>query len=235
LTCTYDLLPTTADQVYGGVNVEYRDADLAIRLTKNLILVYNNSVAAAYYHSTCGGTTANIEDVWKNKPALAYLRSESDKDSLGNAYCSSSKYFKWEELWTKDKFSLNICQGLKAVEPKGLFKGPVKDVHVNATFGCGRVRECTITGSDWRYDCGGDIIRTIFRRPVTGSPILRSSNFMIISNDSKGIRMQGCGYGHGVGMCQSGAIARARTGQKFETILSAYYRGIVICSAVFPQ
>lgn len=235
LTCTYDLLSTTADQVYGGVNVEYRDADLAIRLTKNLILVYNNTVAVAYYHSTCGGTTANIEDVWRNKPALAYLRSESDKDSLGNAYCSSSKYYKWEEFWTKEKFFLCICQGFKAVEPKGLFKGPIKGVDVDATFGCGRVRKCTITGSDWRYDCGGDITRTVFRRPVAGSPILRSSNFMIINNDSKGIRMQGSGYGHGVGMCQTGAIARARSGQKFETILSAYYRGIVICSAVFPQ
>lgn len=235
LTSTYDLYPTTADQVYGGVNVEYRDADLAIRLTKNLILVYNNSVAVAYYHSTCGGTTANIEDVWKNKPPLPYLRSESDRDSQGNAYCSNSKYFKWEELWTKDKFASNICLGLKAVEPKVQFKGPVENVHVNATFGCGRVRECTITGSNWKYDCGGDIIRTVFRRPVTGNPILRSANFMITSSDSKGIRMQGSGYGHGVGMCQSGAIGRARSGQNFESILSAYYRGIKICSAVFLQ
>jgi stage II sporulation protein D len=235
LTSAYDLYPTTADQVYGGVNVEYRDADLAVRLTKNLILVYNNSVAVAYYHSTCGGTTANIEDVWKNKPALPYLRSESDKDSLGYAYCSNSKYFKWEELWTKDKFASNICLGLKAVEPKTQFKGPIKKVHVNATFNCGRVRECTITGSNWKYDCGGDIIRTVFRRPVTGNPILRSSNFMIVSNDSKGVRIQGSGYGHGVGMCQMGAIARARSGQRFESILGAYYRGIVICSAVFLQ
>lgn len=235
LTCSYDLLPTTADQVYGGVNAEYRDADLAIRLTKNLILVYNNSIAIAYYHSTCGGMTANIEDVWKKKPALPYLRSESDLDSFGNAYCSNSKYFKWEELWTKDKFSLCICQGLKAVEPKGQFKGPIKNVRIGALFNCGRVRECTITGSSWKYDCGGDIIRTVFRRPAAGNPILRSSNFTIIKNDSKGIRMQGSGYGHGVGMCQSGVISRARSGQKFETILSAYYRGIVICSAVFLQ
>jgi stage II sporulation protein D len=235
LGCSYDLYPTTADQVYGGANVEYRESDLAVRLTKNLIMVYNNSVATAYYHSTCGGTTANIEDVWKNKPALAYLRSESDRDSLGNAYCTRSKYFKWEEFWTKDQLSLNVNQGIKAIQPKSLFRGPIRDLHIGATFVCGRVRECTITGLNWKYNCGGDIIRTIFRRPVAGNPILRSSNFVIAENNSKGVKITGSGFGHGVGMCQTGAIYRAQNGQKFETILGAYYRGIVICSAVFSQ
>ena len=235
LGCSYDLHPTTADQVYGGVNAEYRESDLAVRLTKNLIMVYNNTVATAYYHSTCGGTTANIEDVWKNKPALAYLRSESDRDSLGNSYCTKSKYFKWEELWTKDQFSLNVNHGIKVIQPKSLFRGPIRDIRVGATFVCGRVRECTITGPNGKYDCGGDLIRSIIRRPVAGNPILRSSNFVIAENNSKGVKITGSGFGHGVGMCQTGAISRAQNGQKFETILGAYYRGIVICSAVFPQ
>lgn len=228
----FDLYPTTADQVYGGANVEYREADLAIRLTKNLVLVYNDSIARAYYHSTCAGRTANIEDVWSNKPALPYLRSVSDLDSSGAAYCRGSKQFKWEESWTREKFSQYVDKGLKVLDPRRDFRGLVKDLRVTSTFDCGRVRSCRITSDNWTYECGGDIIRSVFRRPLAGDPILRSAKFTV-THGSGMIRLSGTGYGHGVGMCQCGAIARANSGQSFETILKAYYKGIVICTATF--
>ncbi len=230
----FDLYSTTADQVYGGANVEYREADLAVRLTKNLVLVYNDRIARAYYHSTCGGRTANIEDVWNNKPALPYLRSVSDFDSSGAAYCRGSKQFKWEERWTREKISQYVDKGLKILDPKRDFRGLVKDIRITSTFDCGRVRSCRISADKWTYECGGDIIRSVFRRPLAGDPILRSAKFSVTYRLGM-IRLSGTGYGHGVGMCQCGTIARANCGQSFETILKAYYKGIVICTAAFPD
>lgn len=231
----FDLFSTTADQVYGGAKVEYREADLAIRLTKNLILIYNDSIARAYYHSTCGGQTANIEDVWPNKkPPQPYLHSESDRDPAGVPYCVNSKFFKWEEVWTKGMFSQCVCQSLRRIDLRGNYSGLISGMRIMEMFDCGRVKECKIYGRGWTYDCGGDLIRTIFRRPLAGEPILRSANFTISDFDANRVRISGTGYGHGVGMCQTGAIARARRGQTYEAILRAYYRGIVIHTAIQP-
>lgn len=230
---SFDLVPTTADQVYGGANVEYRAADLAIRLTKNLILVYNDSIVNAYYHSTCGGQTANVEDVWSNKPAYSYLRTMSDLDSSGRAYCKSSRFFRWEEVWTKDRASSSILHGLHAISPDKKFRGQISDITIVSNFSCGRVKACSIKGSGWSYDCGGDIIRSVITRPANGYPLLRSANFKVEYCNKDGLKISGSGYGHGVGMCQVGAIGRAVTGQSFETILKSYYKGVVICTAFF--
>jgi stage II sporulation protein D len=231
ISAPFDLYSTVADQVYGGFKPEYHDADIAIRLTKGLILVYGDSIARAYYHSTCGGFTANIEDVWKNKPALEYLRSENDKDSSGRAYCADSKSFRWEERWPKDVLNKIVIASLNAIEGKQKYKLPINKFEITGNYSCGRIRELVISGSNWKYSAVGDQVRFILRRSQSGNPILKSANFVITSNTAKEVKVSGVGYGHGVGMCQTGAIARAKAGQTFEQILAAYYRGIVICTA----
>jgi stage II sporulation protein D len=231
ISAPFDLYATVADQVYGGFKPEYHDADIAIRLTKGLILVYNDSIARAYYHSTCGGFTANIEDVWKNKPALEYLRSEIDKDSTGRAWCTDSKSFRWEERWSKDSFNRIVIASLNNIEGTQQYKLPINRFDITGNYSCGRIRELVISGTNWKYTAIGDQVRFILRRSQSGNPILKSANFVITSNTAKEVKVSGVGYGHGVGMCQTGAIARAKAGQAFEQILRAYYRGIVICTA----
>ena len=65
-------------------------------------------------------------------------------------------------------------------------------------------------------------------RGTTGYPILRSSNFKVVATDRATIMLRGKGYGHGVGMCQMGAVGRAQAGQNFATILKSYYTGVSI-------
>lgn len=228
----FDMYPTTADQVYGGFKPEYHDADLAVRLTKDLVLICNDSIVQAYYHSTCGGTTANVEDVWKNRGVIEYLRSESDKDINGRPYCADSKSLKWEETWTKEQFGKIVTNAIRQADTKHQYKPPVKDVQIKEIYGCGRIKMCIISGSGWKYECGGDPVRSVLKRPVAGNPILKSANFNIVNNTGIGVTICGTGHGHGVGMCQTGAIGRARSGQTFDQILRAYYRGIVIRTAV---
>ncbi len=223
----YDMVATVADQVYGGVSAEYREADRAIKATAGLILTYGDSIILAYYHSTCGGTTANVEEVW-DKAARPYLRSVSDLDGSGRAWCRSSAYFTWEESWPWKQFSGIVISFLRKVFPQRTFRGVVNSVNVNKRYSCGRIAALTITGSGWAQECGGDQVRFILRRGSSGNPILRSANFKVLPSQRATIKLRGKGYGHGVGMCQMGAIGRSQAGENFRAILQAYYTGVSV-------
>jgi SpoIID/LytB domain protein len=68
-------------------------------------MVCRDSLIYAYYHSTCGGKTANIEDVWENKQPVSYLRSIDDVDEQGAAFCGFSASFSWEDAWPRSTLS----------------------------------------------------------------------------------------------------------------------------------
>jgi stage II sporulation protein D len=220
----FDLLPDVSDQVYGGVNAEHPVCDRAIDDTRGVILAYGGDICMAYYHSTCGGHTANVEDVWE-KSSAPYLRGVSDTDDGGRAYCAISPMYSWEERWTPRQLG-GICSkyGSKASPPQWP-DGAIRGIVVRQRFNCGRVKSCEIRTEHATHECGRDRIRFILRRNRQDFPILRSSNFEIIRVDGSEIVIRGKGYGHGVGMCQMGAIGRARKGQSFEKILKNYYSG----------
>jgi stage II sporulation protein D len=219
----YDLLSTVADQVYGGVNVEEPLSDQAISQTRDIVLVHADSLIVAYYHSTCGGRTANVEDVW-DKPASPYLRSVADTAPDGRAYCAISRYFTWEEQWATGRFSDIVGRYAAGAFPaERPVKGVVRAIEVDRRFACGRVARCTISTTRGRFGYGGDRVRFLMRRDIKGRPILRSASFEVVATRRGTVRLKGRGYGHGVGMCQMGAIGRARAGRSFDEILSAYY------------
>lgn len=227
---SFDMTATVQDQVYGGADPEYRESDLAIKLTEDLVMVCKDSLINAYYHSTCGGKTANIEDVWE-KPYSSYLRSVSDLDPSGQPYCRISPRFHWQEKWTSRIFFDQIRNNLLKAYPEKVRQGTVKELTIKESFYCGRVKLLAFSGHNWTFDMGGDRLRFIIRRDTPEKSILRSANFKIVSQDSKEVLISGTGYGHGVGMCQMGAIGRATANQSFEEILKAYYTGVVLCSA----
>jgi stage II sporulation protein D len=224
----FDLLSSVSDQVYGGVRAESRWGDAAVRMTSNLVAVYADSLIGAYYHSTCGGATANIEDVWE-KPPAAYLRSVKDTGANGAAYCFTSRYFAWQESWKTPQLASIITRFSPAAG--NACGGNIKRINVISRTPCGRVAACEIQTSMGDATFRGDKIRFVLRRQTQGFPILRSANFRIVSGNSHYVQIDGTGYGHGVGMCQMGAIGRARAGHTFEQILQAYYTGISIRTA----
>ena len=75
---------------------------------------------------------------------------------------------------------------------------------------------------------GGERVRYVLRQP--GGEILNSTYFSVVgpADARGGVRLEGRGYGHGIGMCQWGAIGRARAGQGFRTILQAYFPGTTV-------
>jgi stage II sporulation protein D len=234
----FDLASTVADQVYGGANAEAAAPDMAIHATKDLILTHNNDIIDAYYHSTCGGTTANVEDVWGGE-SLPYLRSRSDSDNGGKAYCGKGGAFRWTETWSMNKLSNIIKQHVgegNLVPPylgEGHFTPPYDDwavrrIEVRERSQCGRVKRLAIVTKVGEYIASGEKARFVLRRNNASQQALRSANFSNAAMANGEITISGVGYGHGVGMCQVGAIARARAGENFERILRAYYTDIAV-------
>jgi stage II sporulation protein D len=224
---SFDVVKTIADQVYGGTSVETPEADAAIVATEGLVMTWNGAVAQVYFHSTCGGRTANIHEVW-DRPACDYLTSINDRDSSGAAYCSSSPQFFWKESWSADQLSRIVRVTFKLAYPGTTFSGVLKSIVVGERFACGRIQTCTLEGSVGEKVCGGDKLRLVLRRKSSGGYLLRSANFSVVENGPRRFELEGIGYGHGVGMCQMGALGRARQGQTYEEILKAYYKGIHI-------
>jgi stage II sporulation protein D len=86
------------------------------------------------------------------------------------------------------------------------------------------------TGRGGPYVLRGNDARFVLR--TVGGEILNSSHFAVESLENAdvfaGVTLRGAGYGHGVGMCQWGAIGRARAGQDSRTILAAYFPGTTV-------
>ena len=75
---TYDLLPDTRDQVYGGIAAERPHSDEAVSRTQGQILTWDGQVARTYYSSSSGGRTESAQDAWPGAAPIPYLRSVRD-------------------------------------------------------------------------------------------------------------------------------------------------------------
>jgi stage II sporulation protein D len=75
---SYDLLPDTRDQMYGGIRAERPETNLAIGATAGRVLTYGGRAIVSYYFSTSGGRTSAIQDAWPGARPVPYLVSVDD-------------------------------------------------------------------------------------------------------------------------------------------------------------
>jgi stage II sporulation protein D len=225
----FDVFATVQDQVYGGLQDEYDLVSRAVRETAGEILTHAGQPIEAYYHSTCAGQTAAIEEVWNQGP-VPYLRSVRDVDPrTGQAYDHFSSRFQWTQRWTADELQTILNRTLAdSVRPGMSGVGELRDLEVLERTESGRIRRLRITTSTGEFIVGGDRIRWVFLTPAGAA--LNSSKFDVEVVRGAGGRpaeivATGGGWGHGIGMCQVGAMGRAEAGQDYRTILQAYYTG----------
>jgi stage II sporulation protein D len=74
----FDLFDDQRSQVYGGIRAERLATNRAVAATSGRVLRHNGAIAVTFYHSTSGGRTATITDVWPRGEALPYLRAVDD-------------------------------------------------------------------------------------------------------------------------------------------------------------
>lgn len=228
----FDVFATVQDQVYGGVEAEHGPVSRAVRETAGEILTFEGEPIQAFYSSTCGGHTSSIHEVWPVEAPRPYLTSISDiNPTSGEAFCRSSNRFHWTERWTVPEFTRILNETLSDSLPDGAAIEALRDLRVVERTPGGRVRALAIATDVDTFVVGGDEIRWIFRRP--SGPILNSSKFdaaVLRRVDGTPVEVvaTGGGWGHGIGMCQVGAMGRARAGHDYRAILGAYYQGTAI-------
>ncbi|MGH3055259.1 MAG: SpoIID/LytB domain-containing protein, partial [Gaiellaceae bacterium] len=212
----YDLSSTVTDQVYGGLAVETPVADAAVAVTRALVITYEGRIIAAPYSAVCGGRTAAADEVWRQE-GVAYLKSVSDRvrASGDHFYCEIAPRFRWTREFSSRDLAAALERNLRAyVTVRGRI-GAVTDVRIEHRTPSGRVGMMLIISERGRYELHGNEIRFVFR--TESGELLPSTMLSVtLDRDRDGrvyrLAFSGAGNGHGVGMCQWGAIGRARDG-----------------------
>ncbi len=218
----FDVYADTRDQVYKGLHSATELTDKAVRETEGVVMTYNGEFITAYYHSTCGGETEGV--VTWGRPDHPYLKNKPDLRPDGTPWCRESSYSEWTREFTEDElrdlFQINAKEA-KANVPSF---SSIKSMHIQDTLKSGRIHTLVIETNNGSFTAKADKIRWLFKR---GGTILPSSFFRIHKNGNDWI-LKGKGFGHGVGLCQMGARARAQAGQSYIQILTYYYPGITL-------
>ena len=226
----WDLVASVSDQVYGGVDAETPISDAGVTMTGNLVLRYAGRIVNSVYSSTCGGSTAEAPELWQTQ-GEPYLQRVSDRiPGTDRFYCDASPRFSWTRTFDARTLASGLEAYLRSYTAVSGAIGTVRSVEVESRTPSGRAATLAIITDRARHVLRGNTIRYVLRQP--GGEILNSTYFTV-EQASGGDRLTrlvitGNGYGHGVGMCQWGAIGRSRAGQDFRTILQTYYPGTTV-------
>lgn len=228
----WHMVATVTNQIYGGVEVEHAVVDQAIAATAGFVLLYGGTLIDAPYYSSCGGRTATPREAWSESGAQPYLQVANDTDMrTGKPYCDISPKNHWTAELSEVQVNDAVRRALQLQGAQNPAPLQVRDVTIAQRTASGRVDALVFRTSRGDVTVRARDVRTVLR-DARGA-ILSSTYFSIENQSQRGGRVTGLvltghGNGHGVGMCQWGAIGRARAGQNARTILQFYYPGTTI-------
>lgn len=227
-------------QVYAGRIREHERTNAAVRATAGHVAMRpgETQLVDTVYSANCGGHGEDNDVVWPSAPdpqlrgqpdplltkafaagiteanLEAWLRSSPKAYSLPRPEISKHAY-RWRESLDPDKLAGN--PGI----PEAL--GRIEALEVRERGRSGRTTRLRVVGTGGAIDVVGELR---IRKALGG---LRSSMFLVESERDGGrFVLRGGGHGHGVGLCQHGAMGMAEAGKSHEQILGHYYRGAKI-------
>jgi peptidoglycan hydrolase-like amidase len=241
LTDPYRLCSTVHCQVYAGAGHEDARATAAVAATRGQLLARaDGSLVDTVYSASCGGHGEDNERVWPGS-ADAALRGRLDADAALVAgalapfrVVDDAGVRGWLERgpaadgpWcARPKEAATNYRWHKAIDPTAVAPdlGRLKDLVVAERGVSGRAVRLRVVGDGGTREVAGEL--TI--RRLLGN--LKSALFALdLTRDGGGhvtaIRAVGGGHGHGVGMCQTGAVGMAHAGKSYLEILRHYYDG----------
>ena len=232
------------DQVYAGVGVEDQRTSAAVDATRGQVMFSGDRIVNAVYSSNAGGFTENNENVWDAEPQ-DHLRGQIDAPSQHipaqfsdgvtdanidafldadfpahsrEAPVSSADNYRWET-------SVDAAKARSWLQERDQDVGAITDVDILDRGTSGRVITLRLTGTEGQAEVERELnVRRLFDG-------LRSGLFTVdVDRNGQGhiqtFHFRGAGFGHGVGMCQTGAIGMADQGHDHRDILQHYYTGI---------
>lgn len=196
-------------QAYKGFSKLGTEIQKGVQKTKDIVLVDNDfNLITAAFHANCGGQTVNSEDVWNKK--LDYLRSIKD------TFCLREKSAFWTKEFSGDTWIQKMHQASKEYKHENdsiLFKSNFIFMQRTRKKFYDVDPDCLIPLKD---------MRTVLE--------LKSTYFNV-ENRAGQIILHGKGFGHGVGLCQDGAIRMSKLGYSYKSILHFYYQNVSIVHA----
>ncbi|NOZ20678.1 MAG: SpoIID/LytB domain-containing protein [Planctomycetes bacterium] len=208
-TRDYDVVATIGDQKYLGAKAEDAKSRRIVGETRGIVLFYKNHLFPTYFHSTCGGHTEEVS-------YLLDSRSIEPLKGVPCPYCRESKYFKkWTETFTEKEIRDKLRRQRYKV-------GTIISIRPYEFGPGGRARMLEIVSNT-----GTVKMRAYAFRLALGSTRLRNTNFTV-RKIGNAFEFKGNGYGHGIGMCQFGAMGQAKQGRSAIDIVEYYYPGVEV-------
>ncbi|HLW37970.1 MAG TPA: SpoIID/LytB domain-containing protein [Candidatus Eremiobacteraceae bacterium] len=208
----FDLHAGDRDQAYNGMQAESQPVVDAVDATRNVVMIYRNHLAQAYYSACDGGYTSDGRALGDPQPYLQAVR---------DPYCPLSPYMHWNA-------TIPLAQFVATLNARGLLAPPLltremRDIRAGAVDASGRLETVILVTTRGTYSLEG----TQFRALV-GNSVMKSTKIATLALDGALIRASGAGYGHGVGMCQLGARGMADAGLGVYAIINFYYPGVLL-------
>jgi len=195
----YNLCDDTHCQAFNGVSSDTLVTHATMQTKGLVILGPDSTLIISAFHSNCGGETSPPENVWLS--GQPYLKKVFDK------YCISSPNARWRK-------TLSISDWTASLKNAGLTAVPADLSLLNFS---------QITRqNDYRIG-----IFTVPLRQLRSDLNLRST-FFSVKVEGNMVVLSGRGYGHGVGLCQEGAMVMASKGFNFIQIINYYYQGVIV-------
>ena len=231
----FDICNDDCCQRYQGMGNCSEASIKSAEATFGKVIMFEDKICDARYSKSCGGITENFENVWEGDP-VPYLISVEDVDSKGTAFCSpeivpeeslksfignvdeKGQYFLWTFEPTQDELIRSLKNKHKIEATEILQLTPEK------IGNSGRIINLRIDYKDIQNNLKSIAIHTEYEiRNIMSPSFLFSSAFSVKKNENGNFNLIGKGWGHGVGLCQIGALGRALNGQSTENILNHYY------------
>ncbi len=203
-----DVWDDERSQVYSGMENETSRLGDLVRKTRGAILAYDGRILHAFYASTCGGRTEAAK-VALGGPDIAPLAGGPC------TFCGGTRYSTWSVTVTARELAAKLHPGLAETTV-------VRDLAVVERTPAGHAKALT-----YRLGEGAREVRieAADLRKALGGRVLKSTWFDVVAVP-EGFRIDGRGFGHGVGMCQMGAKGMSDAGYDAMEILKYYYPGI---------
>ncbi len=199
-------------QVYKGVAAESNLTQAAARDTADQVLTHQNQIINAVFHSSSGGHTEDVANVWVEP--LPYLKGVPDYDS-------NAPVFSWTKRLTTNELSRSIG---------GV--GSVTRVDVVERTPYGRAKTVQVVGTEGSKSLSASQFRqalrlrsTMFSISAAGLDSTTTASLVPITGTPSQFVVNGRGFGHGIGMSQWGASSLASEGWSYQQILFHYYQG----------
>jgi len=210
----YEFCDAPHCQAFAGVVTDEPILTQAARETQGVYLTYKGKPAAAFYHHSCGGATTAAHDVWPGRP-MPYLTRVKDGTPT---YCRNDTKASW--VFTRSPETLEgIFKKLRWI-PR---KDHLTNVSVLRTDAHGRAMSILVQSRNNRTIIEAGAFRRGLNRFYKKELIY--STMITITQEPGNYVFKGKGWGHGVGLCQAGAMSMAKKGKTHKQILKHYYPG----------